>query len=103
MVRASAASYPGFFKPVMRIRLVVEGPDFHVSATAIQRLRFLERPIGLEPERAHSEIECAHLQNFENAASGAEDARVGGDQQALALPDHPILQLERTATDRSTA
>src|SRR5262249_62032214 len=79
MVRASTASYLGFFKPVMRIRLVVEGLDFHVSATAIQRLRFLKRPIGLEPERAHSKIACARFQHFENAPSDAETARVGGD------------------------
>src|ERR1700730_9490809 len=103
MVRASAASYPGFFKPVMRIRLVVEGLDFHVSATAIQRLRFLKRPIGLEPERAHSKIACARFQHLENAQSDADTARVGGDPHALDLCDHPILEFERSASDRSTA
>src|SRR5260370_20124271 len=103
MVRASAASYPGFFKPVMRIRLVVERLDFRVSATAIQRLRFLKRPIGLEPERAHSKIARARFQHFENAPADAEAARVGGDPHALDLADHPLLQFERTAPDRPTA
>src|SRR5260221_13546278 len=103
MVRASAASYPGFFKPVMRIRLVFERLDFRVSATAIQRLRFLKRPIGLEPERAHSKIARARFQHFENAPADAEAARVGGDPHALALADHPLLQFERTAPDRPTA
>src|SRR6266566_412982 len=74
-----------------------------VSATAIQRLRFLKRPIGLEPERAHSKIACARFQHFENAPSDAETARVGGDPHALDLGDHPILEFERTAADRPTA
>src|SRR5262245_36513044 len=103
MVRASTASYLGFFEPVMGIRLVVEGLDFHVSATAIQRLRFLKRPIGLEPERAHSKIARARFQHYENAPSDAETARVGGDPHALDFADHPILQFERTAPDRPTA
>src|SRR5260221_8395175 len=103
MVRASAASYPGFFNPVMRIRLLVEWLDFRVSATAIQRLRFLKRPIGLEPERAHSKIARARFQHFENAPADAEAARVGGDPHALDLADHPLLQFERTAPDRPTA
>src|SRR5260221_11406380 len=103
MVRASAASYPGFFKPVMRIRLVVELLDFRVPATGTQRLRFLKRPIGLEPERAHSKIARARFQNFENAPADAEAARVGGDPHALDLADHPLLQFERTAPDRPTA
>src|SRR6516164_7085510 len=67
MVRASTASYLGFFEPVMCVRLVVEGLDFHVSATAIERLRFLKRPIGLEPERAHSKIARMRFQHFENS------------------------------------
>src|SRR3989475_5297872 len=103
MVRASTASYLGFFKPVMRIRLVVEGLDFRVSATAIQRLRFLKRPIGLEPERAHSKIACARFQHLENAPADAEAARVVGDPHALDLADHSILEFERTAPDRPTA
>src|SRR2546430_6245740 len=103
MVRAPAASYPGFFKPVMRIRLVVERLDFRVSATAIQRLRFLKRPMGLEPERAPSHIVRTPLQHFENAPADAEAARVGGDPHALDLADHSILQFERTAPDRPTA
>src|SRR5258708_21950267 len=87
----------------MRIRLVVERLDFRVSATAIQRLRFLKRPIGLEPERAHSKIARARFQHFENAPADAEAARVGGDPHALDLADHPLLQFERTAPDRPTA
>src|SRR5260370_40975849 len=103
MVRASAASYPGFFKPVMRIRLVVERLDFRVSATAIQRLRFLKRPIGLEPERAHSKIARARFPHFENAPADPGAAPVGGDPHALDPADHPLLQFERTAPDRPTA
>src|SRR5258708_3458652 len=103
MVRASAASYPGFFKPVMRIWLVVERRDFHRFRTAITRLRFLKRPIGLEPERAHSHIVRTPLQHFENAPADAEAARVGGDPHALDLADHSILEFERTAPDRPTA
>src|SRR5215469_13662873 len=98
-VRASTASYLSFFKPVMRIRLVVEGLDFHVSATAIQRLRFLEGPIGLEPERAHPHIARTRFQRFENAPADAEPARVRRDPHALDLADHSILQFERAAAD----
>src|SRR6516162_6999997 len=103
MVRASTASYSSFFKPVMRIRLVVEGLDFHVSATAIERLRFLEGPIGLEPERAHSHMACTRFQHFENAPSDAKAARVGGDPHALDLADHSLLQFERATADGLTA
>src|SRR6516165_7008054 len=87
----------------MRIRLVVERLDFHVSATAIQRLSFLERPIGLEPERAHSKIARARFQHFENAPSDAETARVGGDPHTLDLAEHPIGRPLRRATTKTPA
>src|SRR5262249_60703021 len=71
IVRASGSSYSGFFEPVMRIRLVVERLDLKIAALAIQRLRFFESPVGLEPERAHSKISCTRFQRFENAPTYA--------------------------------
>src|SRR5262249_14136520 len=103
MVRASTASYSGFFEPVMRIRLVVERLDLKIAALAIQRLRFFESPVGLEPERGHSKISCTRFQRFENAPTDAETARIGSDPHALDLADSSIFRLERAASDGLTA
>src|SRR5262245_735866 len=103
IVRASGSSYSGFFEPVMRIRLIVEGLDFKISALAIQRLRFFEGPIGLEPERAHSKIACTRFQRFENAPTHAETARIGSDPHAFDFADSSILHFECAATDGLTA
>src|SRR5262249_62011586 len=87
----------------MRVRLIVEGLDFKISALAIQRLRFFEGPIGLEPERAHAKFSCARFQHFEDAATNAETARIGSDPHALDFADSSIFHFERAATDRLTA
>src|SRR5262245_41331082 len=87
----------------MRIRLVVERLDLKIAALAIQRLRFFESPVGLEPERAHSKISCTRFQRFENAPTDAETARIGSDPHALDLADSSILHFERAATDGLTA
>src|SRR5262245_65171872 len=83
IVCASRSSYSDLFEPVMRIRLIVEGHDFKISALAIQRLRFFESPIGLQPERAHAKFSCMRFQRFEDAPTDAEAARIGGDPHAL--------------------
>src|ERR1700674_4685530 len=87
----------------MRIGLVVEGLDFKVSAGAIQRLRFLEGAIGVEPQRAQSKFSCKRFQSFEHAPTDAESARIATDPHALYFADISILHLERAATDRLTA
>src|SRR5262245_44044224 len=102
MVRASTASYSGFFEPVMRIRLIVEGLDFKIAALAIQRLRFFESSIGFEPERAHSKISRTRFQRFEDAPTDAEAARIGGDPHAFDFADRSIFHFEGAATDRLT-
>src|SRR5262249_57806594 len=103
MVRASTASYSGFFEPVMRIRLVVERLDLKIAALAIQRLRFFQGPVGLQPERAHAKFSCMRFQRFEDAPTDAEAARIGGDPHALDFADSSILHFERAATDGLTA
>src|SRR6266571_425545 len=91
IVRASRSSYSDLFEPVMRIRLIVEGLDFKISALAVQRLRFFESPIGLQPERAHSKFSCMRFQRFEDAPTDAETACVGSDPHALDFADRPIF------------
>src|SRR5215510_128835 len=103
VVRASRSSNSGFFEPVMRIRLVVEGLDFKIAALAIQRPRFFESSIGFESERAHSKISRTRFQRFENAPTDAETARIGSDPHALDFADSSILHFERAATDGLTA
>src|SRR5262249_40018540 len=103
VVRASRSSNSGFFEPLMRVRLIVAGLDFKISALAIQRVRFFEGPIGLEAERAHARFSCARFQHFEDAPSDAETARIGGDPHALDFADTSIFHFERAATDGLTA
>jgi hypothetical protein len=64
---------------VVRVGLVVEGRDLGASATAVERLRFLEGAIGLEPQRDVSEL-----------GEGWSDSRI-----AAAL-DTSIATIERT-------
>src|SRR5262249_43631094 len=56
LFQASVFSYSRLLEPVMRVRLIVEGRDFTISAPAIERLRLLEGSIGLEPQRSQSEV-----------------------------------------------
>src|SRR5262249_12069482 len=102
IVRASRSSYSDLFEPVMGIRLIVEGLDFKISALAIQRLRFFEGPVGLQPERAHAKFSCMCFQRFEDAPTDAEAARIGGDPHALDFADRSIFHFECAATDRLT-
>src|SRR5262249_56345716 len=84
----------------MRVRLIVEGRDFTISAPAIERLRLLEGSIGLEPQRSQSEVSRQRFQRFEHAPADAKSARVGTHPHALDFADVSILHLERAATDR---
>src|SRR6266487_1020467 len=103
IIHASRSSYLGFFEPVMRIWLVVERLDFDISALAIQRLRFCEGPIGLEPQGAQAKFPCNNFQGFEHAPTDAESTRIGTDPHALYFADISIFHFERAATDRLTA
>ncbi len=103
IIHASRSSYLGFFEPVMRIWLVVERLDFDISALAIQRLRFCEGPIGLEPQGAQAKFPCNNFQGFEHAPTDAESTRIGRDPHALYFADISIFHFERAATDRLTA
>src|SRR5262245_60820929 len=103
IVRASRSSYSGLFEPVMRIRLIVEGLDFKISALAIQRLRFFQSSIRLQPERAHAKFSCMRFQRFEDAPTDAEAARIVSDPHALDFADRSIFHFERAATDGLTA
>src|SRR5262249_9509987 len=72
-------SYFYLFEPVVRIGLVVEGLDFPISAFAVERLRLLEGPIGLEPQGADAELSRKRFQAFEDAPADAELTRIGAD------------------------
>src|SRR5262245_6747397 len=95
---AHPQSYSDLFEPVMRIRLIVEGLDFKISALAIQRLRFFEGPVGLQPERAHAKFSCMRFQRFEDAPTDAEAARIVSDQHEIDLADRAIFHFESAAT-----
>src|SRR5262249_31221218 len=97
------SSYSDLFEPVMRIRLIVEGLDFKISALAIQRLRFFEGPVGLQPERAPAKFPCMRFQRFEDAPTDAEPARIGSDPHALDFANRSIFHFEGAATDGLTA
>ena len=86
-----------FLEPVMRIGLIVEGLDFEITATAIQSLRFFERPIGLRSQDTHPKLPCEGFQLVEDAATDAEPARGGTDPHAFDLADIAILHFERAA------
>src|SRR5262245_66351653 len=103
IVRASRSSYSDLFEPVMRIRLIVEVLDFKISALAIQRLRFFEGAIGLQPQRAHAKFSCMRFQRFEDVPTDAEAARIGSDPHALDFADRSIFNFESAAIDGLTA
>src|SRR3954468_17436459 len=64
-----------FFKPMMRIRFVVERLDLRVSRSAIERDRFAQRRIRFETKDASAGLARAPLQIGEEPSSKSEAAR----------------------------
>ena len=83
----------------MRVRLIVEGRDFKVAALAVERLRFLEAAVGVEPQRPHAKFSRMRFQRFEDAPADAKPTRIGRNPQPLDLADPALFPSQRTATD----
>src|SRR5262245_10048875 len=87
----------------MRIWLIIEGRHLDIAAAAVQRLGFLQGPIGLQSEGLQSPFAGERFQCAEDAPTDAEPARIPADPHALYFADVSILYLERATTDRLAA
>src|SRR6185437_16276602 len=79
--RARARSSPGMTrelqflrKPMIRIRIVVERRDFLKTFGAIERLRFRQRPIGIQPHNRKPILARDLFQSSQHAPRDAEPA-----------------------------
>src|ERR671919_530089 len=89
----------GLLEPMMRVWLLVEGVDLHISGRAVQRDRLGERFVRLKPDHSASIAECLRFKLGKDAPPNAETARGRCDPHTLQFGGLVVMELESSAAD----